>query len=215
MLHRKTTPRVKDGRVQQKNRAATTAPDGYTLASSLQIIRHAPGPGRVHVVDEHDVRRFVGLLPDWPALGAGIHAIVLDRGRDGYDACYRHDGVIVICSWPEALTEEYILDHFEEHREVFDRIGVPYDVVSEPAADGTEAPRYARCWFEPHTARDFLLMHVLLHELGHHEDRRTLRRGGQNRGEAFAEAWALARERELWPRYRAAFGPGATGGKRR
>jgi hypothetical protein len=43
-LPRKTTPRVKDGRVRRKNRTAVTAPDGYTLGASLQILRHAPGP---------------------------------------------------------------------------------------------------------------------------------------------------------------------------
>ena len=83
-----------------------------------------------------------------------------------------------------------------------------------PKAHPEPQPRtepFARCWFEPATARDYLLMHVFVHELGHHHDRRTLRRGGGSRGEDYAEAWAMNRERELWPQYRAAFGRGGRG----
>jgi hypothetical protein len=220
MLRRKTTPRVKDGQVQTKNRRGVTAPDGYTQSASLQIVRRAPGPRQVHVVDEHDVRRFLDLLPEWPLLGAGIHAIVLDNDDGDFDGCYRHDGVIFLASWPEEIVRELGVAYHEAHREVFDRIGVPFDIVHEPAAPEepgpphahTPPPRdpepFARCWFEPATARDYLLMHVFLHELGHHHDRRTLRRGRGGRGEDYAEAWAIDRERELWPRYRAAFGRG-------
>jgi hypothetical protein len=215
---RKTTPRVKAGRVQPKDGRGVTAPDGYTQGSSLQIIRRAPGPGHVHVVDEHDVRRFLDLLPDWPELGAGIRAIVLDNDQGGFDGCYRHDGVIILSSWREEMVLELDLEYHEPHRQVFERIGVPFDLVEpepepprEPSPDGLRPPPpppepFARCWFEPATARDYLLMHVFLHELGHHHDRRTLRRGGAMRGEDYAEAWAMARERDLWPRYRGVFG---------
>jgi hypothetical protein len=185
---------------------STTAPDGYTLGASLQMVRHAPGPGHVHVVDEHDVRRFLDLLPDWSTLRRGIHAIVLDHGRHDFDGCYRHDGVIVLTSWPDEMVRELSLSYYEEHRQVFERIGVPSEIVTEPVpASGAAPERFARCWFEPHTARDYLLMHVFLHELGHHHDWRTLRRNSIDRGEDYAEAWAVARERELWPRYRGWF----------
>jgi hypothetical protein len=218
MLPRKTTPRVKGGRVQKKDREGRTAPDGYTLGASLQTVRHAPGPGHVHVLDEHDVRRFLDLLPDWSTLGRGIHAIVLDRADD-FDGCYRHDGVIMLASWPEEMVRDFYLPYFEEHREVLERIGVPWEIVTPPAPERASEPDpgglvppdsppapYARCWFEPHTARDYLLMHVFLHELGHHHDHRTLRRSGSiPRGEDYAEAWAIERERALWPRYRAWF----------
>jgi hypothetical protein len=217
MRPRKTTPRVKAGRVQPKDRRGVTAPDLYTQGSSLQIIRRAPGPGQVHVVDEHDVRRFLDLLPDWPELGGGIRAIVLDNDDGDFDGCYRHDGVIFLASWPEEIVMELDLEYHEPHRAVFERIGVPCDIVEpapppeppspSPLRPPPRAPEpFARCWFEPATARDYLLMHVFLHELGHHQDRRTLRRGGEGRGEDYAEAWAMARERDLWPRYRGAFG---------
>lgn len=205
MIHRKTAPKVKDGRVRRKNRTVATAPDGYTQGASLQIIRHAPGPGNVHVVDEHDVRRFLALLPDWPEMSAGINAIVLDRDRGDFDGCYRHDGVIVLSSWPEEIVRELDQGYFEAHREVFERIGVGCEPMSRESEDEDPA---MRCWFEPHMARDYMLMHIFLHELGHHQDRRTLRRNARcGRGEDFAEAWAIERERALWPLYRASFGP--------
>jgi hypothetical protein len=133
----------------------------------------------------------------------------------------------VLTSWPEEIVQELRVGYHDAHREVFERIGVPCEIV-EPAPDtpegapvaeavarGHEPPPvpphpFARCWFEPQTARDYLLMHVFLHELGHHQDRRTLRRGARvGRGEDYAEAWAIEREQELWPRYRAAFGRSA------
>jgi hypothetical protein len=77
--------------------------------------------------------------------------------------------------------------------------------IPRPEPEPSYEP-FARCWFEPSTARDFMLMHVFLHELGHHHDQKTLRRGGASRGEDYAEAWAIEKERELWPKYRAAFG---------
>jgi hypothetical protein len=211
MLPRKTIPRVKNGRVQRKNRDAATAPDDYTLGASFQIVRHAPGPYNVHVIDEHDVRRFLGLLPDWSTLGVGIPAIVIDANNQRFEGCYRKDGVIVLTSWPAEMIREFPLWHYDAHWEVFQRIGVPCEIVEAPTDDDVAcelAPEpFARCWFEPHTARDYMLMHTLLHELGHHQDARTLRRGARvDRGEDYAEAFAFQREQELWPRYRAAFG---------
>jgi hypothetical protein len=211
MLPRKTIPRVKNGRVQRKNRDAATAPDDYTLGASFQIVRHAPGPYNVHVVDEHDVRRFLGLLPDWSTLGVGIPAIVIDANCQRFEGCYRKDGVIVLTSWPAEMMREVPLWHYDAHWEVFQRIGVPCEIVEAPTGEDVacelEPEPFARCWFEPHTARDYMLMHTLLHELGHHQDARTQRRGARvDRGEDYAEAFAFQREQELWPRYRAAFG---------
>ena len=207
MGHRKVTPRVRDGRVASKNRAALTEPDSYALGASLQIVKRAPGPGQVNVVDEHDVRRFLALLPDWPTLGAGIHAIVLDNELSDCDGYYRGDGVIHLSSWPRDITVDLNPEYVESHRAIFERIGIPFDPPKSPPAsgDGEEPGALVRCWFDPLTARDYLLMHVFLHELGHHEDVRTRRRGGHSRGEEFAESWAITRELNLWPYYRAVF----------
>jgi hypothetical protein len=204
MQNRKTTPRVKDGVVRKKNRTGHTAADGYALGDSLQIIRRAPGPGHVHVVDEHDIRRFLDLVPAWPTLGAGISAIVLDNDQGDFDGCYRHDGVIHLSSWVEEIAYDFNLSYVEAHRGVLARIGVDTEDPIDPDADAADEPS-VRCWFDRATARDYMLMHILLHEIGHHLDRSTTRRGGHLRGEDYAESWAIEQEQALWPRYRAVF----------
>ncbi|WP_165374538.1 MULTISPECIES: hypothetical protein [Sorangium] len=99
---------MKNGRVQRKNRDTITAPDDYTLGASFQIVRRAPGPNNVHVVDEDDVRRFLSLLPDWSTLGVGIPAIVIDANRQEFEGCYRKDGVIVLTSWPAEMVRDVV-----------------------------------------------------------------------------------------------------------
>ena len=48
------------------------------------------------------------------------------------------------------------------------------------------------CQFTPVTIMAYQLLHILLHELGHHHDRLTTKPMGQpNTGEPYAEAYAL------------------------
>jgi hypothetical protein len=52
-----------------------------------------------------------------------------------------------------------------------------------------------RVRFTESTAKAFLLIHVLVHELGHHHDQMTTQKRRQaSRGEAFAEAYAREHE---------------------
>ena len=75
------------------------------------------------------------------------------------------------------------------------------DVPTEPCGGDT-----VLCRFDEASARGFLLMHVLLHELGHHRDRiETRRRVDCPRGEPFAESYANERAEALWPAYHRAF----------
>jgi hypothetical protein len=63
------------------------------------------------------------------------------------------------------------------------------------------------CYFTPLQAKAYMLMHVFLHELGHHVDK--LRSKKQNRmlgGEEFAENYAKRRFHELWDDYVIKFG---------
>jgi hypothetical protein len=78
-----------------------------------------------------------------------------------------------------------------EHRDVFDLLGV----IVEERAGGYWLVK----WTEGR-ARAFQLLHVLLHELGHHRDRMTTRsrQGAAPRGEAFAETYARQYESRIW-----------------
>ena len=64
---------------------------------------------------------------------------------------------------------------------------------------------YELCFTEG-TARAYLLLHIFLHELGHHHDRMTTRTRRGSRGEPYAEAYAHAHAETVWTRYMDAFG---------
>lgn len=60
--------------------------------------------------------------------------------------------------------------------------------------------------FTPATIQAFLLVHVLVHELGHHHDRMTSpKRRDCTRGERFAEEYAQRHEAEIWAKYQKVF----------
>ena len=201
MIRRKTTPKVTDGRVAPKNRRARSAVarfDGGVLPGALSPIVQREHPGRTyrHVVDEWDVRLFVGLLAEWPELSRCLRGILLAAG-DGDCMGWYSRGVIGLSAWDRDLFQEWDKEFVDEHALVMERLDVP----TEPCDEGT-----VLCRFDEASARGFLLMHVLLHELGHHRDRiETRRRVDSPRGEPFAEAYANERAATLWPAYHRAF----------
>lgn len=192
---RKSAMRVRDGRVQKKQRTAITPHYLTHVMPSLVVDRRKPGAGYRHVVTRTDVWKFVSLLPDWDELKKGLDAIVLDCGG-GRMGWYR-PGVVAICAWDCEIIWDNCYSHFfEAHREVFDKLEIEYS-----QDDGI------RIDFTAGSARAFLLVHVLVHELGHHRDLMTTRsRRGVCRGEGYAEAYARRNEDEIILRYRQAFG---------
>ena len=194
-MPRRTTPRVRDGRVQRKNSTRRTLDYFHDTMPWLVVDRERPGPGCTHVARCEEVRRFVQLLPDWPTLSQGLNAIVLAR----VDNCmgWHRPGVVAICAWERELAwPDCDLNFFDEHREVLDKLGVPYDVHWDRVV----------VHFTMDTAKAFQLVHVLVHELGHHHDRMTTRRRRDcGRGEAYAERYARRFEDEIIRRYRREF----------
>ncbi len=64
-----------------------------------------------------------------------------------------------------------------------------------------------RCDFTNSKIRAYQLLHILLHELGHHHDRMTTKYQQQSsRGERFAERYALNYADRIWERYLDEFG---------
>ncbi len=194
--NRKSAPQVVGGQVQKKNNCAWT-PTYYDTPQPAPLIdRQRPGKGYRHLLMQRDIETFIGLLPEWAELSRGLNAIVLAPGHYTTNG-WHTPGVVAVCAWEADLWVDYSVGHYEDHEPIFDRLGVP----SHPIQDGV------MCEFSEAQARAYQLLHILLHELGHHHDRMTTRsKVRASRGEPYAEAYALRHEAVIWERYQEAFG---------
>jgi len=190
-INRKSTPKVTGGQVQKKNNAAWTA-NYYNTPQPMPLIdRQRPGKGYRHVLMQRDIETFISLVPDWSELSNGLNAIVLAPGENNLNG-WHTPGVVAVCAWKADLWIDYAVSHHEKHKAIFDRLGVR----SYGIKDGV------MCEFTEAQARAYQLLHILLHELGHHHDRMTTKsRVRASRGEPYAEAYALRYEACIWERY--------------
>ena len=189
--NRKSTPRVKAGRVQKKNNWSLSG-DYYEIPQPMPVVdRLRPGKGYRHILRQKDIHQFIALLPDWAELSRGLNAIVLVSGDSGADGVY-DTGVVEISAWRADLWEEWYVESYEEERDIVERLGV--QVERRPSGVLLK-------WTEGQ-ARAYQLLHVFLHELGHHHDRLTTKPGGRpNRGESYAEMYARRYADQIWERY--------------
>lgn len=194
--NRRSAPKVRDGKVQKKNRTLPTTWNGVVFD------RESPRPGYRHVVSKADLKTFVTLLPDWESLFFGVERVLLSRGGAGYDGLYETfqregTGIIELSAWSKDLWFECATDYFDEHSRIFEIIDLPFE-RKEEAVDVR---------FTVSKAKAFMLLHVFVHELGHHRDRMTTRnRKSTTRGEAYAEDYANRLAEEIYPKYFALFG---------
>lgn len=195
--NRKSAPQVIKGRVQKKNNWSLST-DYYVAPEPRTVVidRKRPGEGYKHVLNKSDITRFLEILPDWKNLAVGLNAIVLAPGEDNTDG-YHVPGVVHICAWEAELWREHTRAQHEAHRDIFERLGVP----CEDMGDG-----YYQCRFDEAAVRGYQLLHILLHELGHHHDRMTTRSQKQaSRGEKYAEEYARLYEAVIWQQYQKVF----------
>jgi hypothetical protein len=196
-LPRKTTPKVKDGKVQRKNHSAPTPSYWNTPQDYPVIDRQPPGKGYRHVLMKRDVQRFIDILPDWKELSKALNAIVLAPGSSNCMGWHR-PGIVAVCAWSRDLVEDWHDDFVSRHLDVLDRLGVERERTDDDVQ---------LCHFTDASARGFQLMHIFLHELGHHHDRMTTRAQRRaSRGEGFAEEYALRHADRLWDQYFKVFG---------
>ena len=195
-MHRRTTPRVKRGKVQKKHRWELTPDYAHGRFDELRFEIQSPGRGYRHLLGRRDVERFLALLPDWDELSTGLQAVLLTPGEPRVEG-YHYPGVVAVCAWEQDLWAVVDREHVNQHEELFLALGV----AQEPLPGG----RVRLLWTRPQ-ARAYQLLHVLLHELGHHHDRITTRScRGTARGEPYAEAYAHRYAREVWDGYSRAF----------
>jgi hypothetical protein len=190
---RKTGTKVWDGKVVRKNR--TELSNHYSQVRQIETVidRRRPGPGYKHYLTITDVRRFIAILPDWSELSIGLDAIVLAEGGNAMG--WHSDGVVAVCAWARELVLDWDKTFISAHAEVLNRLGVGREPIAGDA-DGMW------CHFSESSIKGFQLMHVLLHELGHHHDRMTTTSQVQAaRGESYAERYALRYADTLWDAY--------------
>jgi hypothetical protein len=192
---RKTAPGVKDGKVQRKNRTAPT-PNFYDTPQRVPALdRWRPGPGHRHLLRKRDIVDFVSILPDWEELSKGLNVVLLATAEDN-TAGWCDIGVVAVCAWPRTIWMEVWPWFYEQHGEIYERLGVPCRRVKGAV----------RLEFTEATARAFQLVHILLHELGHHHDRMTNRsKFYAARGEGYAEDYANRYMETIWDRYTQVF----------
>lgn len=128
-MNRKTTPKVKEGRVQKKNRHALTPNYWNTRQTTLKIDIENPGKGYKHFLKMRDIIKFLELLPHWEEIEIEFDAILLAQGG-GPDGWY-NNGVIGICAWDKNMTCSFGKDYFNAHKNLFERLGVKYEIKKD------------------------------------------------------------------------------------
>jgi hypothetical protein len=157
------------------------------------IDRLRPGKGYKHYLTISEIRRFIGILPDWAELSIGLDAIVLAPGEDCLG--WHFNGVVAVCAWERGHAVEWATTFVTAESAILDRLGVRCE-LNENDPDATW------CYFDDASIKGFQLMDVLLHQLGHHHDRMTTKsRLRCARGEAYAEAYAVKYAERLWDAY--------------
>ncbi len=189
-MHRKTTPKVKDGRVQKKNRHSKTENYWNTRQDVLLLDKESSGKGYKHFLKRRNIIEFLEILPNWKEIDIELDAIVLASGGDS-DGWY-NNGVIGICAWKKNMTSSLDKDYFNQHLELFKKLELEYEIKRETVI----------CHFNEKQIKAFQLLHILLHELGHHYDRITTKhKNKSSRGEKYAESYAEKYETIIWNKY--------------
>jgi hypothetical protein len=196
-MHRKTAPRVRDGRVQRKNTWKGARDDYIRRPQPYPIIdRTRPGRGYAHVLTRADIELFIDLLPGWDELARGLDAVVLAPGDWDAEGWYL-PGVVAVCAWERGLWTHATRQYCMHNREILDAL----DVTREDHGS------YVLCKWMEAQVRAFQLLDVLLHELGHHHDLMTTRsRREVARGESYAEAYARRHADAIRESYLVTFG---------
>lgn len=195
-MNRRTATKVKNGRVQKKNNHKLTPNYWNTRQDVLQIDMEPAGKGYKHFLKKRDIIKFLEILPNWEEIDVEFDAILLAAGEYNTDGWYTN-GVVGICAWEKEMTRSSSIEYFNDHKDLFDRLNLRYEIKKDSVI----------CHWEEYQIRAYLLLHILLHEIGHHHDRVTTKSKRYiARGEEYAESYAIKYEKIIWNRYFECFG---------
>ena len=194
--NRKTTPKVAGGLALRKNNHKLTPNYWNTEQDEIIIDVEKPGWGYKHFLKKRDIKQFIEIIPNWDILSEKLNAVVLESGHYDHDGVYYYSGVICISAWNKEQDILLRKKYYEDHQEIFDRLGVI----------ATERKRGIFCEFNEDQIKAYQLLHIFLHELGHHYDRlQTKHKNVCARGEQFAENFAFEYEDQIWLDYQTQF----------
>ena len=191
----RTATKIKDGRVQPKNRNRPTGHEGYV------IDRESAGRGYRHVVTKQDLQAFIDIIPEWSRFSERLERIVLadaNQRADGSHHFYHKEetGVIFLNAWSTERWLDLRQSYFDAHKVLLERLGVTFSSHKSGVI----------CHYTEAQARAFMLLHVFMHELGHHFDSIHQKHRRTTKGEDYAEEFANSRFEALFPRYISVFG---------
>ncbi|MGD9161653.1 MAG: hypothetical protein PVG39_24800 [Desulfobacteraceae bacterium] len=177
---RKTTPQVKLGQVQRKNRWELT-PNYYNTPQKYPVFdKEKPGRGYKHLIKKSDLYKFIEILPAWETLSIGLNAVVLSEGDVNCMGWHNH-GVVGITAWEKQIEWNCCaFEFYDDHKELLNKLNIP-------CSKGNGAYIIK---FNEDTAKAFQLIHIFIHELGHHHDRmNTKSKISAARGEQYAKKY--------------------------
>lgn len=195
--NRKSTPKVIGGVVLRKNNHKKTPNYWNTNQQNVIIDVEKPGKGYKHFLKKRDVLKFIEIIPNWDEISKSLDAIVLASSDIECDGYYNNDGVVCISAWEKEMDIWIKESYYRDHKELFERFGVK-------TTERENNTFY--CEFNEDQIKAYQLLHILLHELGHHVDRiRTKSKITAARGEQFAEDYAFKYEKIIWQAYQQQF----------
>ncbi len=195
--NRKSTPKVIGGVVLRKNNHKKTPNYWNTKQQNVIIDVEKPGKGYKHFLKKRDVLKFIEIIPNWAEISKSLDAIVLASSDIECDGYYNNDGVVCISAWEKEMDIWIKESYYRGHKELFERLGVK-------TTERENNTFY--CEFNEDQIKAYQLLHILLHELGHHVDRiRTKSKITAARGEQFAEDYAFKYEKIIWQAYQQQF----------
>lgn len=195
-INRKSTPKVIGGVVLRKNNHKKTANYWNTKQQNVIIDVEKPGKGYKHFLKKRDALKFIEIIPNWADISKDLDAIVLAGAGIDCDGYYNNDGVVCISAWEKEMDIFVNEFYYKDHRSLFERLGVKT----------TQKENSFYCEFNEDQIKGYQLLHILLHELGHHVDRmKTKSKITAARGEKFAEDYAFKYEKIIWQEYQNQF----------
>lgn len=191
--NKKVSPKVKDGKVQKKNNWSVTSTYWNTPQKIPAIDKESPGRGYKHFLRKKDIVNFISILPEWDELSKGLNGILLARGDYWTDGIHHSvQGVIEICAWEKDMWRDFSVNGFTNHKEILGALAV----------DCEKRKGFYLAKFTESQIKGYQLLHVFLHELGHHHDKMTTKKQKlSSRGESYAEEYARKYEKIIWAKY--------------